>query len=122
MRKIVDDFRAELEAAAPSFDPAKAAAVTSNFTGGFHAPAREALVDALARQLSGSVDWVANMRAIAGRAARIFEVGPNRPLRGFFKALGYDVTAIVSERQAVAAFAAFCPPLAAESLREASVR
>ncbi|MBK7859730.1 MAG: ACP S-malonyltransferase [Archangiaceae bacterium] len=122
MRRIEADFRDVLQAAAPAFDAPRAAAVTSNFTGNFHVPTREALVDALARQLSGSVDWVANMRALASRATRIFEVGPNRPLRGFFKALGHEVTAIVSERQAVAAFAAFCPPLAAERLREAGAR
>jgi len=122
MRRIDAGFRAELAAAAPSFDASRAAAVTSNFTGTFHSPSREALVEALARQLCGTVDWIANMRALAARATRIFEVGPNRPLRGFFKALGHDVTAVVSERQAVAALAPFCPPLAAESPAEASAR
>jgi malonyl CoA-acyl carrier protein transacylase len=77
--------------------------VTSNLTGGFHVAERAAVLDALTAQISGTVDFIANMRALSGVAARICEVGPGRPLRGFFKAMGRDVTSVVSVRNAAEA-------------------
>lgn len=96
MRGIEPEFRAALEAAAPEMTPAKAGVVTANLTGTFHVPDKDHLLDALTRQISGTVDWIGDMRALAAAADEIVEVGPNRPLRGFFKALGRDVTSIVS--------------------------
>jgi len=96
MRGIEPAFRAELEAVAPKFSLARAPQVTSNLTGGFHRAEPAALIDALTRQISGAVDWISNMRALAGAASQIYEVGPNRPLRGFFKTIGRDVTAILT--------------------------
>lgn len=103
MRAIEPAFRAELEAVADELDFSRAAAVTSNFTGGFHVPERAAVLDALTRQISGTVEFIANMRALAARADRIVEVGPGRPLRGFFKHMGRDVMSIVSVRNAAEA-------------------
>ena len=96
MRSIEPAFRAELEAVGSKFDLAHASKVTSNLTGAFHQPQLAALIDALTRQISGTVDWISNMRVLADAASQIYEVGPNRPLRGFFKTLGRDVTAILT--------------------------
>lgn len=98
MRSIEPAFRAELEAAADKFNLAPATAVTSNLTGTFHLAERGSILDALTRQISGAVDWISNMRALAAAATQIYEVGPNRPLRGFFKTLGRDVTAILTAK------------------------
>jgi len=106
MRVIEAEFRAELEALAPSLEAAPSARVTSNFRGGFHAGDGPTLVDALVRQISAPVDWVANMRAIGAAADRVLEVGPNRPLRGFFRAIGVEVTSILSVKAAEATLGA----------------
>ena len=45
-------------------------------------------------QISGTVRWVDNMRALAERATRIVEIGPGKPLSGFFKDIGVTVQAI----------------------------
>ncbi len=96
MQSIEPAFRSELDKAAPSFNLAHASKVTSNLTGDFHQADAAALVDALTRQISGTVDWIRNMRVLVAAAKQIYEVGPNRPLRGFFKTLGRDVTAILT--------------------------
>jgi len=93
MAGIEPGFRALLEASAPTWDTVNASTVACNVTGGFHRP--DGIVDALTRQISGGVRWVDNMRAlIALEPARILEIGPNRPLRGFFRALNVEVEAI----------------------------
>ena len=102
LRVIEDEFRAALEAEAGAFDAPRARAVTSNFLGGFHSGDHADLIDALTRQISGSVRWIENMRAIAtfpGGGA-LYEVGPNRPLARFFKELGHEVTSIMNVRGA----------------------
>lgn len=80
-------FRPLLAERAPGWNGAAAAAVTSNTTGGFHAGDADALVDALARQISAPVRWLDNMRVLVARCRRIIEVGPGKPLRAFFAAL-----------------------------------
>lgn len=105
MRAIERDFRGVLEDASSRFAPERATMVTSNVRGGFHTGRLDDLLDALARQVSATVEWVANMRAIALRSERILEVGPSRPLRGLFKSLGVDVTSIVSCKTAEKAVA-----------------
>jgi [acyl-carrier-protein] S-malonyltransferase len=97
---IEPEFRAALEAEAGAFDAARARAVTSNFLGGFHTGDAAALVDALARQISGSVRWIENMTALADGADAIVEIGPNRPLARFFKEMGRDVVSIINVRGA----------------------
>ena len=106
MRAVEADFRFALEEAAPGFAAARAVVVTSNFAGGFHTGKPGDLLDGLEHQIAGTVRWVANMRALTGAADRIFEVGPGRPLRGFFKSLGVDVTSILSCKTAEKAVAA----------------
>ncbi len=104
MAAIEGPFREALEGVRARLDAPKAAAVTSNFLGGFHAGTAEALIDALTRQISGTVRWRDNMAALLGAAPRVVEVGPNRPLRGFFKNVGAQVQAVVDVRSAAKAF------------------
>ena len=99
MRGIERELRAELEGL-HTFVPEAAAVVVSNLHGGFHRPERASIIDALTRQVSGTVDWIANMHALCGVATEIYEVGPSRPLRGFFSTLGREVTTIVSVKAA----------------------
>jgi [acyl-carrier-protein] S-malonyltransferase/trans-AT polyketide synthase/acyltransferase/oxidoreductase domain-containing protein len=94
MASIEASFGVTLRGAAASIDAARAACVTSNFTGTFHRAERDQVIDCLIRQISNTVQWRANMEALASRAARFVEIGPARPLRGFFKTIGIDVTAI----------------------------
>lgn len=100
MRAIEPAFREALDDVADRLDAPRAATVTSNFRGGFHSGSRDDLLEALARQIGGTVDWVANMRALVATADAFFEVGPSRPLRGFFKAVGVEVTALTSLKAA----------------------
>lgn len=100
MRGIEAEFRQELEAAAPRFDAEKAKLVTSNLRGGFHSGELGELLDALTGQISGTVDFVANMRALAAGSPRIIELGPNRPLKRFFSTLGIEITSIMNVKGA----------------------
>jgi [acyl-carrier-protein] S-malonyltransferase len=92
MREVEKEFAPELAAA--TLDAARAPRVASNYTGLFHAADPAAVRDALVRQISGTVRWVDNMRALTERATRIVEIGPGKPLSGFFKDLGVAVEAI----------------------------
>jgi [acyl-carrier-protein] S-malonyltransferase/trans-AT polyketide synthase/acyltransferase/oxidoreductase domain-containing protein len=106
MRAIESEFRIELNEAAPRFAAERSSVVTSNFRGGFHTGQCGDLLDALEKQVSGRINWIANMQALAPRVDRILEVGPGRPLRSFFKAIGVEVTSIVSCKSAEKAIAA----------------
>ena len=108
MAPIEPDFRALLEESSTRWSPDAAGQVLCNFTGGFYpAGDRAALVDGLTRQISGAVRWVDNMTAIVGRSpGPIYEIGPKRPLRGFFRALSVSVTAITNRTTARRAFGA----------------
>jgi hypothetical protein len=46
------------------------------------------------------------MRALIPVADRALGVGPGRPLRGFFKSLGVEITSIISSKSAEKAIAA----------------
>lgn len=108
MTAIEPDFRALLTASSARWSPSGAGQVLSNYTGDFY-PADDptALVDGLTRQISGAVRWVDNMNAIAAQApGMIYEIGPKRPLRGFFRALSVSVTAITNRTTARRAFTA----------------
>jgi [acyl-carrier-protein] S-malonyltransferase len=88
MASIEPTFATVLEPASAGFDVANAPAVVSNFTGAFHDADRTALVDRLVRQVSATVRWRSNMAALTSRPTRVIEVGPGRPLRGFFRSIG----------------------------------
>jgi [acyl-carrier-protein] S-malonyltransferase/trans-AT polyketide synthase/acyltransferase/oxidoreductase domain-containing protein len=100
MAPIEPAFAEHLDAVRARLDAARAALVTSNFTGGFHDPDDDAVIDGLVRQISGTVRWRANMQALRERAARVIEIGPGRPLRAFFKTIGVEVQTITDVRSA----------------------
>ncbi len=104
MSSIEDDFKDALESFSHSFDGERAAQVTSNFIGDFHSGSVSHLVAALTRQISGSVRWTDNMKALGTVADTIIEVGPNRPLRRFFGALEMPIRSIIDLRSARRAF------------------
>lgn len=97
-------FREVLARSAASFDAPAARAVVSNFTGTWHTGATADLVEALARQVSGRVRWRQNMDEISRRADTVLELGPGRPLAGFFKTIGRPVASVVDLRTARRAF------------------
>jgi [acyl-carrier-protein] S-malonyltransferase/trans-AT polyketide synthase/acyltransferase/oxidoreductase domain-containing protein len=86
MQPIEEPFRTVLPAVWGD-----AGRVLSNFTGTWHTVDP---TDALVRQVSGRVRWVDNMRALEGM--RVVEVGPSRPLRAFFRALGVTIESVTN--------------------------
>ncbi len=78
--------------------------VASNYLGGFYATDTDQLISALAKQISGSVKWRNNMELF--KSLEILELGPNRPLRGFFKSIGVNITSVINVKSANKAFAA----------------
>jgi len=102
MRSIESPFAAELAAITLAVE--QAPKVASNFTGGFHEASADAIRAGLVSQIAGTVRWVDNMRALGGRSASVIEIGPGRPLTGFFKEIGVTTTAIRLLRDAEKAF------------------
>jgi [acyl-carrier-protein] S-malonyltransferase len=100
MAPIEPAFAAVLEQSSTRWDATRAPSVTSNLTGGFHDADLPALRPRLVRQISGTVRWQSNMRALAERPNRILEIGPGRPLRGFFKTIGVAIESITDVRSA----------------------
>ena len=45
------------------------------------------IISNLVNQLSNAVRWRDNMQALASRATDVYEIGPGRPLREFFKTI-----------------------------------
>ncbi|MBE9547324.1 MAG: ACP S-malonyltransferase [Proteobacteria bacterium] len=90
MDSIREAFEDALRALMKMLTPGGAKRVTSNFTGGFHSNNPDEIVNNLVLQLSNTVKWRDNMYALSSRADEIYEIGPTRPLRSFFKTI--DVT------------------------------
>jgi [acyl-carrier-protein] S-malonyltransferase len=105
MQPIEASFAAVLADACGRGVVGRASSVTSNLTGGFHDADSTLVCERLVGQLSATVRWRDNMSAIAADGGPVFEVGPSRPLRGFFRTIGLDVTSIVDVRSAGRAFA-----------------
>ena len=84
MNTIRDKFEEVLTAISAKLNPTNADRVTSNVTGGFHAADTAKIIEKLVIQISSSVNWRANMQALAEKTELIYEIGPNRPLRNFF--------------------------------------
>jgi len=105
MKKIEEPFAGTLKTFSPSFNAQNAPSVTSNYLGSFHADSVEAVMGNLVSQLSNAVRWRENMQALASRAARVYEIGPGRPLRDFFKTLGVTCESITGLAAAEKAFA-----------------
>jgi len=105
MNTIRDAFAEVLNAFSAKLNPEKAVHVTSNFTGGFHSNDAANIIEQLVSQISNSVNWRDNMQALAEKAQLIYEIGPNRPLRNFFKSIGITCRSITSFSSAKRAFA-----------------
>jgi malonyl CoA-acyl carrier protein transacylase len=105
MASIEPAFREALEASADRWASKESCRVLSNTSGALHDGSREGLVERLCRQISGEVRWTQNMKVIVNHEPRrIIEVGPGRPLRGFFRGIGESVisiTNLVSARRAL---------------------
>jgi [acyl-carrier-protein] S-malonyltransferase len=106
MKPAEDRLRPLLEAQSTDWNAATASLVTCNFTGTMHENEAGRVADCLARQVSAPVRWLDNMRALAAHADRVVEIGPGKPLRAFFAAVGVDVVSVTTWNGARGAFAA----------------
>ncbi|OGP82588.1 MAG: malonyl CoA-ACP transacylase [Deltaproteobacteria bacterium RBG_16_58_17] len=103
---ILVPFEKALQELGDDLDPAAAGRVTSNYRGGFHSGGREELIESLVLQISHTVRWKQNMVCLASRADSIWEIGPGRPLREFFRTIGVACTSVTTHEAAERAFAA----------------
>ena len=111
MAEIEPGFRSLLFDSAVNWNSGKSRVVASNTTGAMHDGDIEGLVDRLTRQVSGTVRWVDNMATLCSKQPEtIIEIGPGRPLRGFFRGMGdalggtsiEAITNLTSARRALA--------------------
>ncbi len=96
MEPIEEGFRDVLRGIDGQVQPANARRVTSNVTGLFHSENRAEIVDRLVTQLSNTVRWRKNMETLAATADFTLEIGPGRPLRGFFKTMGVECQSVTT--------------------------
>lgn len=104
MQDIEEIFYDYLKEFQDSFASQALSKVVSNVLGGFYKNDSSQVIDMLAKQLSGSVRWRNNMAAILSKTQSILELGPNRPLRGFFKTLNVDIQSVINVRSAEKVF------------------
>jgi malonyl CoA-acyl carrier protein transacylase len=102
MQPIEVEFKQFLSGFKDQINTTNLTRVASNYLGGFYNADKDELIDALAKQLSGSVKWRNNMELLKGGA--ILELGPNRPLKGFFNTLGITITSVINLRTAKKTF------------------
>ncbi|MBN2397439.1 MAG: ACP S-malonyltransferase [Deltaproteobacteria bacterium] len=96
METIEGRFREVLRGIEGRMQPAEARQVTANFTGLFHSDKSGEIIDRMVSQLSHTVQWRKNMNTLAAVADSIFEVGPGRPLKGFFKTVHLECQSITT--------------------------
>lgn len=96
MKTIENRFADTLEKFGSSLNAQNALKVTSNFMGGFHTDSGVEVKKNLVNQISNTVNWRENMQALAEKAGQIYEVGPGRPLRDFFKTIGVTCQSITT--------------------------
>jgi [acyl-carrier-protein] S-malonyltransferase len=96
MRPVEDPFEDILRSVWKHVDSTKATCVTSNFTGDFHSGSPGEIVRNLVAQVSHTVQWKENMSRLVARADAVYEIGPGRPLRDFFKTIGVTCQSITS--------------------------
>jgi [acyl-carrier-protein] S-malonyltransferase len=94
MKKIEEPFLNTLKEFGGNLNPQNALKVTSNFTGSFHKNDVASIRGNLVSQLSNTVNWRENMLCLAGVSKDVFEIGPGRPLRDFFKSIGVTCQSI----------------------------
>ncbi|OPY04184.1 MAG: Malonyl CoA-acyl carrier protein transacylase [Syntrophus sp. PtaB.Bin001] len=96
MQPIEEPFGRVLQASSLSWQPANAVKVTSNYSGTYHSSSTDSILQSLVFQLSHTVRWIDNMRILSSSAKSVFEVGPGRPLRDFFKTIGVTCSSITT--------------------------
>ena len=96
MRTIEEAFARVFREKGRGLNPKKAVHVTSNYTGMFHTGDYEDLVRAMTLQLGHPVRWKDNMKALIGASNLIYEIGPGRPLRDFFKTMDVECQSVTS--------------------------
>ena len=96
MKPIEEAFADALRNGGKNIVPGNAPQVTSNFSGHFHADSAEDIIQCLVSQLSETVRWIDNMKCIAAKADMIYEIGPSRPLRDFFKTIDLNCLSITN--------------------------
>ena len=94
MKSIENRFADTLEKFGKNLNPQNASKVTSNFTGSFHSDDISGIREKLVNQISNTVQWRENMQSLAAKAEEIYEIGPARPLREFFKTIGVTCQSI----------------------------
>jgi [acyl-carrier-protein] S-malonyltransferase len=94
MKKIEEPFSHTLQEVGGGLNPKNAPKVTSNFTGSFHKNDVASIRENLVNQLSNTVNWRENMLCLAANSEEVFEIGPGRPLRDFFKTIGVTCQSI----------------------------
>ena len=105
MRTIEEPFAYTLQEAGKGFASEHAPKVTSNFTGGFHSDSVPEIIEKLVNQLSNTVHWRKNMQGLAASSEEIYEIGPGRPLREFFKTINVACQSITGLLSAEKVFA-----------------
>jgi [acyl-carrier-protein] S-malonyltransferase/trans-AT polyketide synthase/acyltransferase/oxidoreductase domain-containing protein len=100
MQPVEMQFQEILRDAGKNFSTHNAPNVTSNFTGNFHGDRPQGIINSLVRQISNVVRWKDNMQRLVAKTNLIFEVGPGRPLRDFFKTLNVNCLSITNLRAA----------------------
>ena len=96
MKTIAGPFEDALRTYGKWLNPGKAERVTSNYRGGFHSGHPEEIVGNMVSQLSNTVQWKENMETLALHADAIYEVGPGRPLREFFKTINVTCSSVTT--------------------------
>ena len=94
MKSIENRFADTLEKFGKNLNPQNAHKVTSNFTGAFHSDDILGIREKLVNQISNTVQWRKNMQSLAEKVEEIYEIGPGRPLRDFFKTIGVTCQSI----------------------------
>ena len=106
LEPICAPFREILREWGGGLDAERASRVVSNYRGGFHSGGREEIIESLALQISHTVQWKQNMTLLASQAGAIWEIGPGRPLRDFFRTIGVTCTSVTTLASAEKAFSA----------------
>jgi len=104
MKTIENRFAETLEKFGNGMNAQNASKVTSNYTGGFHPNDISEVKKNLVNQISNTVNWRKNMQALSEKAEGIYEVGPGRPLRDFFRTIGITCQSVTGLNAAEKAF------------------
>lgn len=96
MRPIEEPFEKAFRTYGMGLNPEKAGKVTSNYKGGFHSAHHEGILRSMVFQLSNTVQWKENMKTLASHADTIYEIGPGRPLREFFRTINVACSSVTA--------------------------